>query len=377
MKIGVLPESFLEWLALRLGLAPVPLVETHAAMLLARTIMAGAELGIFEALQTGPMTADEVAGACRAAPGPTGLLMDALAACGYLLRRGQRFVLAPQSRKWLLADAPQSVRDKLLLQVIEWRWLEELETFVRSGRPLEFHTDLPPEALNLYHRGMRALAQLAGDEVARRTPVPVGARLMLDLGGSHGHYAAEICRRHPGLKAEVLDLPDAIDAAAPILAREGLGERVVHRAGDAAQADLGRERYDLVLMSNLAHHLDAGQNLALAHRVARALRPGGVFVIQELAQRGPAARASQVGALLSLYFALQSRPDVRTWTVGEMAAWQSAAGLRTRPVVSLRTVPGWVQQAAVREPVGVQRKWNQTSASELRRLQHKALSPGV
>jgi SAM-dependent methyltransferase len=348
MKIGVLPESFLEWLALRLGLVPVALAETHAAMLLARTIMAGAELGVFEALEAGPLTVDEIAGACRTAPGPTGLLAEALAACGYLGKRGRRFDLAPQSRKWLLADAPQSVRDKLLLQVVEWRWLEELEAFVRSGRPLEFHTDLPASDLDLYHRGMRALAQIAGGEVARRTPVPRGARLMLDLGGSHGHYAAEICRRHPALKAEVLDLPDAIAAAAPILAREGLGDRVVHVAGDAARSDLGEQRYDLVLMSNLAHHLDAGQNLALARRVARALRPGGVFVIQEPALSEASARAGQVSALLGLYFALQSRPGVRTWTVAEMAGWQEAAGLRTRRVVGLRTAPGWVQQAAVR-----------------------------
>jgi len=47
------------------------------------------------------------------------------------------------------------------------------------------------------------------------------------------------------------------------------------------EADLGVELYDLILMSNLAHHLDAAQNLDLAKRAARALRPGGMFVIQE------------------------------------------------------------------------------------------------
>jgi len=348
MKIGVLPESFLEWAALRLGLVPVPLAETHGAMLLARAVMAGAELGLFDALEAGPLPPDELASACGTAPGATALLADALAACGYLRRRDARYELAGQSRKWLRAAATQSLRDKLLLQVLEWRWLEELEGFVRSGRPLDFHATLPPAGLDLYHRGMRALAQVAGAEVARRIPAPSNPRLMLDLGGSHGHYAAEICRRHPGLRAEVLDLPEAIEAAAPILAREGLGDRVVHRPGDAARSDLGSERYDLVLMSNLAHHLDAGQNLALAHRVARALRPGGVFVIQEPALSEPSAKAGQVTALLGLYFALQSRPGVRTWSVREMAGWQAQAGLRTQRPRRLRTAPGWVQQAARR-----------------------------
>ncbi|MGN6056952.1 MAG: class I SAM-dependent methyltransferase, partial [Sphingomicrobium sp.] len=171
---------------------------------------------------------------------------------------------------------------------------------------------------------------------------------MIDLGGSHGHFAAEICRRHPGLTAEVMDLPEAIEAAAPLLAAEGLGRRLVHRAGDAMTADLGVEQYDLVLMSNLAHHLDAEQNADLARRVARALTPGGAFVIQEPARAERPGRQGQIPALLGLYFAMQSRPGVRTWAVAEMAGWQRAAGLKVRKARNLRTAPGWVQQSAIK-----------------------------
>jgi SAM-dependent methyltransferase len=247
-----------------------------------------------------------------------------------------------------LSAGPNSVRDKLLLQVAEWRWLESLEEFVRSGRPLDFHDAMSSEERDLYHRGMRALAGVAGREVAAKVPAPRRASRMLDLGGSHGHFAAEICRRHPGLVAEVIDLPDAIEAAAPILAAEGLDERLIHRPGDATTADLGVEQYDLVLMSNLAHHLDAEQNRDLARRVARALRPGGTFVIQEPARSERPGETGQIPALLGLYFAMQSRPGVRTWTIREMAGWQREAGLRVHRARPLRTAPGWVQQAAIR-----------------------------
>jgi SAM-dependent methyltransferase len=348
MKIGAIPGSALEWLALRLELAPRALVDTHAAMLLARTVMAGAELKVFDALAAGALTAEEIATACGAAAAPTALLLDALAACGYLRFGNGRFALTRRARTWLLSAGPSSVRDKLLLQIVEWRWLETLEEFVRSGRPLDFHDSMTPEERGLYHRGMRALAGVAGREVASRIPVPAGARRMLDLGGSHGHFAAEICRRHPGLAAEVIDLPQAIETAAPLLAAEGLGERLVHRPGDVTTADLGVEEYDLVLMSNLAHHLDAKQNCELARRVARALRLGGAFVIQEPARAERPGRAGQLSALLGLYFAMQSRPGVRTWTVAEMAGWQRSAGLKVRRATSLRTAPGWIQQAAFR-----------------------------
>jgi SAM-dependent methyltransferase len=348
MKIGAIPESVIEWVAIKLDLAPRALVDTHAAMLLARTVMAGADLNVFDALGARPLTAGETAAACNADPAATALLLDALAACGYLSFRDGHFALTRQSRAWLLSGGRSSVRDKLLLQLVEWRWMETLEQFVRSGTPLDFHDAMNAEDRELYHRGMRALAGVAGREVALRTPVPRGGQRMIDLGGSHGHFAAEICRRHPRLIAEVMDLQEAIETAAPLLAAEGLGERLVHRPGDAITADLGTEQYDLVLMSNLAHHLDAEQNAALAKRVARALRPGGVFVIQEPARVERPGRQGQIPALLGLYFAMQSRPGVRTWTVPEMASWQRSAGLKVRRARNLRTAPGWVQQAAIR-----------------------------
>lgn len=348
MKIGAIAESALEWLALKLDLAPRALADTHAAMLLARTVMAGAELKLFDALSAGPLTAEQTAAACGSAPAPTALLLDALAACGYLHARNGRFGLTRRARLWLLSAGPSSVRDKLLLQAVEWRWLEMLETFVRSGRPLDFHDSMTAEERDLYHRGMRALAGVAGREVAQRVPVTRGARRMLDLGGSHGHFAAEICRRHSDLVAEVMDLPEAIEAAAPLLAAERLGQRLKHRPGDATEADLGVEQFDLVLMSNLAHHLTEEQNRELAARVARSLRPSGAFVIQEPARAERRGRSSQIPALLGLYFAMQSRPGVRTWTVAEMAAWQRSAGLRVNRVQLLRTAPGWVLQIATK-----------------------------
>src|SRR5947208_11386550 len=102
MKIGAIPQSALEWLALRLERAPRALVDTHAAMLLARTVMAGAELKLFDALAAGPLTAEETAASCGSAPGPTAILLDALSACGYLRFTEGRFALRRRSRDWLL-----------------------------------------------------------------------------------------------------------------------------------------------------------------------------------------------------------------------------------------------------------------------------------
>ena len=45
---------------------------------------------------------------------------------------------------------------------------------------------------------MRSVASSWAAEVGRRTPVPKGAKDLLDIGGSHGLLSVELCRRHPG-----------------------------------------------------------------------------------------------------------------------------------------------------------------------------------
>ena len=69
-----------------------------------------------------------------------------------------------------------------------------------------------------------------------------------------------ICRRYPQLRSTILDLPEAIKHAAPLLAKEGMGDRVTHRAGNALTEDLGTEVYDLVFMAAVVHHFDDGTN---------------------------------------------------------------------------------------------------------------------
>jgi SAM-dependent methyltransferase len=346
MRFGAVPENPVEWMIARLGVAPRPLLETQMAYTLARVIMVATKLGVFEALAPGRATAEEVAVRCETSPIGTEKLLFALAGAGYVLSVDGCFALAPVSRRWLLRDSPRSVADKLLLQFLEWEWMERAEDYVRTGEPIELHSMADAEHWQLYQRGMRAVANAFAGEAARRMPVPRDARDMLDIGGSHGYYSVALCRRHEGLQATILDLPEAIEHAASLLAAESMGDRVIHRAGDALTEELGRDAYDLVLMAQLVHHFSAGENQDLAARVARALRPGGMFAILDAFRPHTAKDAGQVGALLEFYFALTSQSG--TWAVEEIADWQRQAGLDPRRPIRFRTAPGLGIQAAVK-----------------------------
>ena len=104
-----------------------------------------------------------------------------------------------------------------------------------------------------------------------------------------------------------------------MLAREGMGDRIVHRIGDARVDDLGRAAYDVVLIAQLVHHFDDATNQSLVRRAARALRPGGSLVILEAIHDPPGGDGGQLGALLDLYFAFTSRAG--TWSLDDLASW--------------------------------------------------------
>jgi SAM-dependent methyltransferase len=338
MKLTVAAETPLEHFALALGIAPITLMETHLSFLRARTIMVATKLGVFDALATAPSDAAGIAARCGTAPRSTQKLLNALVGCGYLTFTRDTYRLTPRARTWLTSDSPRSVRDKVLFEFIEWALVERMEDYLRDGQPIEIHAAESDEQWGLYQRAMRAISALGADEVVRRTPVPRRAARLLDIGGAHGYLSVAMCRRYAGLTAVVFDLPAAVKHAAPILAREDMGSRVVHRAGDALRDDIGSAEWDIVFVSLLVHHFDEASNRALLQRVARALRPDGVCVILELIRPRSPNEAGQVGALLDLYYALTSASG--TWSVDEMTRWQADAGLTPRRPIYLRTTPG-------------------------------------
>lgn len=344
VKLVAQPENLLEAVALRLGLVPTPMGDTQFAVVLARTVMVAAKLGIFEALADQPATAIQVAQRCGTAPVPTQKILNTLVHLGYLRFRREQYALRRSARRWMVPGGPQSLHEKMLFQFTEWEMMEGYEDYVRTGEPFRMHETFSAGQWTAYQRGMRAVASISAWEVARRTPVPPRAKDMLDIGGAHGYYSVGLCRRHVGLRSVILDLPEAVEEAQHLLAREQMGGRVVHRPGNALTDDLGEARYDIVLIASLVHHFDEAANRSLMQRIARALRPGGVLVVQEFMRSPRPRRGDHLGALLDMFFAVTSESG--TWSTEEIADWQRAAGLQPRKPIWLRSIPRHAQQVA-------------------------------
>jgi hypothetical protein len=175
--------------------------------------MAAMKLGLFDAIGTERLSAEEVADRCQTHPISTGKILNALTVAGYICKAGEKYELAPVTRQWLVKDSPQPLHDYIRMQYLEWDWLTHCENYVSTGQPYMIHPHMTEDEWGIYQRSMRALAGLNAAEVARLTPIPQGARTMIDIGGSHGYNSVVICRRYPDLQAVVLDLPEAVKQA--------------------------------------------------------------------------------------------------------------------------------------------------------------------
>ena len=326
MHLGLIPDDQAERESLEAGHVPAPFFETHFGFGLARTVMVATKLGVFESLSEAAGTATQIAERCGTDPTATKKLLIALAGSGYLRCEGDRYSMTAKARTWLVRASPRSLTEAVMFAFYEWDLMGHVEDYVHTGIPIDLHEQMTGEQWSLYQRSMRALAAQSADEAAPMIPVPTGATDMIDVGGSHGCYSVALCRQHPGLRSVVLDLPKAIRVAAPLLAAEGMGERVVHLEGDALTHDFGVEAHDLVLLSNLAHHFSAAQNAELIQRLERALRPQGVLAVIEPVRFETPSGRDQFAALSELYFGVTSQSG--TWTVREISQWLRDADLQ-------------------------------------------------
>jgi SAM-dependent methyltransferase len=226
------------------------------------------------------------------------------------------------------------------LMYLNLEWLGELESVLCSGTGVDMHARLQGERdWSVYQAAMRDAARLQAPSVARHVPLRRGAARLLDVGGSHGYFAAALCRRRPELRAEVLDLPAALPAARRLGRDAGLGDRLRHRAGDALRDDLGRG-WDAIFFGNLLHHFQPEQNRDLLRRARAAARPGGVLAVWDLERPPPGRAPNLIGDGMALLFRVTSSAAV--YAAEDYVGWLREAGCRRLRQRRLVTAPGQV-----------------------------------
>jgi len=211
------------------------------------------------------------------------------------------------------------------------------EDYVREGAIQHFHGALSPKDWAIYHEGQAGHAALVLDEVLKRVPLPEDATDLLDLGGSHGLYSFGFCGRYPRLRARVLDLDIAYGTSLLSSATESVQSRVSFHAVDIGQVPLPAASCDAVLMANVLHHLDKEIACKIVHRIALALRPGGIFIVLDAVRHSQINQSQQLESLLDLYFGAASGAGL--WTLEGIRALQTDSGLAPDSPQALHLLP--------------------------------------
>ncbi len=326
MRYGFVPENPTEEQLLEKHLETRPLFDPLLPVLQARAIMAAVRLRIFDAMGCESCTVDELSAELSLDVDALRLLARVLVNAGYLSCDGDRYRITDIVRATLLSDSPIPLSAWVIFNHAHWNVISKLEEVIRTGKGMDLEKNMGSEVTWLVHqRAMLETARPAAPWVASQVPIRDGARRMLDLGGSHGLYGGLICREHPPMKCEVLELSHTVEHARGLAREEGIDDIVSHRVGDALTVGMGTD-VDAVFLGNLIHHFTVEQNQNLFRRIERALTTGGTIAIWDFKTPDVGESPDLVGDGLAMLFRITS--ETRCYTIDEIVEWLQSAGFR-------------------------------------------------
>ncbi|MFF3884323.1 methyltransferase [Streptomyces sp. NPDC001914] len=276
----------------------------------AAAVRAAARLGVADALDDTPMSAEDLAAAVKTQPGTLRRLLRALSCQGVFAERPDGTFAHTEMSRLLREDDPNSLRYIALWCTEPWTWnvWPKLDEAVRSGRNVfedvydkEFFPYLnedAPESAHVFNRAMTTSSSQSAQDVAKLLDLR-GVKSVADIGGGQGHVVASLLEKHPGLHGTLLDLPGVVENADPRLRDGGaLADRVRIVAGDCREGI--PVQADVYIIKNILEWDDESTRRALAN-VRAAARPGArVVVIENLVDDTPSMRFTTAMDLLLL-----------------------------------------------------------------------------
>lgn len=344
MKFG----AWLQAIPNRLTPPPFRLMQIGSAFWQSRALYVAAKLDIATVLGDEELAADVIATRVTANPDAIGRLLRLLAAIGVFEEKAPHVFRNNKVSAFLRTDDPKNVRAMILMHnsdAMSRPWYEHLEQGIREGVPpfrlshgedlfdyLDHHADEDA----LFSAAMDSVEALTGDSFATDFDWDRFERI-IDVGGSRGAKSLAILRRHPKLKALVIDRPQVIAEAERYWSTHYTGgiERLGFQAGDALTAiPAAQGERDIYLLSAVLHGLDDGTCTTVLRTVANACgQTGARIALLEMVL--PEVGADVAGASFDMQMFMGSRGRERT--LREWTAVFDDSGVALKEVVGLQS----------------------------------------
>ena len=284
---------------------------------------------VFDVLDGGPKTAEEVEDATGASVRGLSAIMNALVALNFLTKDAQgRYALTPESAAFLVSTKP-GFQGGMILHCSEQlipKWLR-LNEIVATGRPVEavnqerqggdfFHKFVEDIFPMSYGSAQKLAATLDLDGSGQ--PLSV-----LDLAAGSGVWGITMAQSSPRVRVTAVDWPEVIPVTRKTVARLGLMKRFQFIAGDLLAADFGRN-HAVATLGHILHSEGEERSRALLRKTFAALAGGGTIAVAEFL-----VNDERTEPLVGLLFAVNMLVNTDcgdTYSFGEISAWLAEAG---------------------------------------------------
>ncbi|GAA2561048.1 methyltransferase [Winogradskya consettensis] len=233
------------------AVSPTPqqeLLNLLAGKMVSAVVCVLARVGVADLLAEGPREVADLAAATDTDPGMLYRFLRCAAGAGVFAEQADgRFGLTPTA-DLLRSDAPGSVRHLAYLYGEESVWncfgtaIDTLRTGQPTGPALRggqgwfdyMETAHGGEYAEVFHKAMTGVSNRA-DQVAKDFDFS-RFQHVADIGGGQGRLLAAILTEQPGIRGTLFDTASAVAGAAPVLAEQGVADRVECVVGDFFEA---------------------------------------------------------------------------------------------------------------------------------------------
>jgi ubiquinone/menaquinone biosynthesis C-methylase UbiE len=300
---------------------------------------AAIEYDFFTHIDHGFHSYEQIARQAGTDPRATRIVLDGLIALALIEKREKKYFLTPISQTFLVRGKSGYMGDFRHVALALWDGMAHLKETLKTGKPLSrMDTTTELEVWEKLVLGIIPIAQpvaKAACDILGIGEKRKGLRV-LDIAGGSSIFGMTILARDPSAQVTQLDWPN-VNAVAKKLNRErGLDGKIRFIDGEFRTAKIDPGFYDLALASNFCRFESGEGNLALFRAAYKALKPGGLFVVNDFLP--DEERTGPTFPLRFSVYTLTHTPGGECWTLSEYTRWLKEAGFAS--IASHADIPG-------------------------------------
>lgn len=302
-------------------------------------LRAALELQVWDKIAEGTTNAEQIASKEGWDPVGTRILLDALCGMGLLGKNPKGYCLTPVSDLHLVNGKPTYIGDVRIAQ-LTWEHEGSLAEAIRKGkRPImKKWTD---SELGSVWAGHLIPCGLSPDRYIEHYKgiwsalgIEENCPKVLDVACGPGLETLCLALRNPSSRITRQDWPKVLERGAEIAEKLGVATQLSYLPGDWESVDFGKNRYDIVLLGNIAHFYGPKTVVKLFLKAKEALLPGGTVIVA-----GPLpdeSRCKEEFPLVSAVWVYATSEEGDMYTFSEYKSFLEKAGFESIELVDYK-----------------------------------------